>query len=161
MAVKLREMTEEEFQRFYRWSLENQTRELMAQLHLSREAAEQSAEKELAEMLPEGLCTEHNHLLTILEEEESVGFVWLLYEEFEGRKQSFICDFALWEAKRGKGYGVAAMQLAEELAAKDGCQESVLFVTDDNLAARALYSKCGYRVLRQKDYGKFMVKPLG
>ena len=115
---------------------------------------------EVAGMLPDGFNTEHNDLLTIVAEDENVGFIWTVHEEAEGRKQSFVCDFAIWESKRRKGYGAAALRLAEKNAAQAGCQNSVLFVRDDNHAARALYEKCGYQDLRHESYGRFMVKQL-
>ena len=161
MAVTIRNMTAEEFEAFFRWSVEQNVQELMEQLHLSEEEATRETLRELEQMLPDGLRTPHNHLMTVLDAGgESAGFIWMLYEEFEGRKQCFICDFAVWEPKRRKGYAAAALQLAEQHAAKAGCEECVLFVRDDNTPARSLYEKCGYRVLRQKDYGKFMIKKI-
>ncbi len=160
MAVTIRSMTEQEFETFRQWSVENHTKELMEEYHLPDEAAAQEAVAELTGMLPQGIHTDHNHLMTILEDTEAAGFIWTLHEEFQGRKQSFLCDFVIFQAKRRQGYATAALKLVEEAAVEAGCQESVLFVRDDNAAARALYRKCGYQVLRQKDYGKFMVKQI-
>ena len=162
MTVTIRPMTTDEFETFYQWSLQQQAKELAEELHISEETALQDATEELTQMLPDGLLTPHNYLMTIAEadSDESAGFIWTLHEEFEGRKQSFLCDFAFWESKRRKGYATAALHLTESLAAQMGCQESVLFVSDDNEAAKALYQKSGYHVLRQKDYGKFMIKTI-
>ena len=160
MSVKIRKMTTDEFEIVYQWSVEHNATELMEELHISEEKAIKASIAEVAEMLPDGFNTERNVFLTIVAEDENVGFIWTLHEETEGRKQSFICDFAIWESKRRKGYGVAALHLAEQNAVEAGCQESVLFVRDDNDAARALYQKCGYEVLRQAGCGKFMVKQL-
>ncbi len=160
MSVKIRRMTKNEFEIVYQWSVEHHAKELMEELHMSEEEAIKETIAEVAEMLPDGFNTEHNNLLMIVAENENVGFIWTLHEETEGRKQSFICDFAIWESKRRKGYGVAALYLAEKNAVEAGCHESVLYVGDDNDAARALYQKCGYEVLRQEGWGKFMVKQL-
>ena len=81
---------------------------------------------------------------------ESVGFIWTLQEEFQGKKQSFLCDLAIWESQRRKGYATAALQMAETAAAKAGCCESVLFVRDTNVAARALYEKSGTSRVRYR-----------
>jgi len=81
-------------------------------------------------------------------------------EETAGKKQSFVCDFVLWESKRRKGYATETLRLAERNAVEAGCQESVLFVAESNDAARALYEKCGYQILRQAGYGKYMIKQL-
>ena len=162
MSVTIRAMTPDEFRHFYQWSIEQQAAELMKERHISYEAAIQAAAKEVDEMLPDGLHTKHNYLMTITEAPrgESAGFLWTLHEYTAGKKQSFLCDFAIWESKRRRGYGAAALQLMEKQAIDAGCQESVLFVSDDNAAARALYEKCGYQVLRQSGCGKYMMKLL-
>ena len=162
MSVKIRKMTDGEFEYFLQWSIRHHAEELTEELHMSREEALREAAEEVAQMLPRGLQTEHNRLMTIEEESsgESAGFIWTIREEYEGRKQSFVCDFAIWEPKRRRGYGSRALRLAEEAAAEDGCRESVLFAADSNAAARALYEKSGYRLLRREGYGQYMVKPL-
>ena len=162
MSVTIRKMTDDEFERFYGWSIENHAKKLVEQLHISQEEAIRQTIEEVAEMLPNGLNSPNNDLVTIVEEEsgESAGFIWTLHEETMGRKQSFLCDFAIWETKRRKGYGQAALSLAEKKAKDAGCQESVLFVADDNAAAKALYEKCGYQPLRRKDHGQYMIKQL-
>lgn len=162
MFVKLRRMTNEEFESFYGWSIEHQAKELMEELRISQEEAISETIKEVAEMLPDGIDTPHNYFTTIVDSDsdENIGFVWTLHEVTEGRKQSFICDFAIWESKRRKGYASVALRLAENQAAEAGCVESVLFVKDNNTAATALYRKCGYQVLRQHGYGKYMIKQL-
>lgn len=162
MPVKLRKMTADEYEIFYRWSVEQQTAELMAQFGKNREEALRETVEEVGQMLPNGLHTENNHLLSVVERAsgEVAGFIWTVHEETGGRKQSFVCDFAIWEPKRRKGYGAAALRLAEQYAAEAGCQESVLFVADVNTAAKALYEKSGYKVLRSEGRGTYMVKKL-
>ena len=162
MAVRIRPMTAAEYEYFYQWSFRHQAAELMDELHISQEDAIKAASKELTEMLPDGLSTEHNHLMSIIEGEAEtvVGFIWTIHEETSGRKQSFLCDFAIWESSRRKGYATAALHLTEMNAVNAGCQESVLFVADWNNAAKALYEKCGYHILRQESHGYYMIKQL-
>ena len=157
--MTIRPMTAAEFDAFYRWSRENHARELMDEQNLSREAAMAEAEAELARMLPRGMDTADNHLMTI-EAGEPVGFLWTLHEETDGKKQSFLCDLAIWVPHRRRGYARAALARMEQLAAEAGCLQSVLFVSDRNEAARALYEKCGYQILRPFSYGNFIVKEL-
>ena len=162
MPVRIRKMTIYEFENFCRWSVEQQAAELMEEYRMFREEAVKKAGEEVMQMLPGGLRTPHHNLMTIEETDtgENVGFIWTIYEETDGRKQSFVCDFAIWETKRRKGYAAAALRMAEENAAESGCSESVLFVADRNGAARALYRKCGYQFLRPAGYGKYLVKQL-
>ena len=160
MSVAIRKMTYEEFGQFYQWSVEQQAKELMEELHIAWEDAMKSAIAEISEMLPDGFHTKRHQLMTVVAEDENAGFIWTLHEETNGRMQSFICDFAIWESQRRRGYGSAALYLAEKQAAEFGCRESVLFVKDNNAAAIALYQKAGYRVLRQAGCGMYMIKQL-
>lgn len=161
MTVTIRNMTEEEFEFFRRWSVKQQTRELMEELQMSHDAAARKAAEEVAEMLPDGFRTENHTFLTVMAEEENVGFLWAIDEEFEGEKQCFLCDFAIWEPHRRKGYGEAALCLAQAQAHAAGREKIVLFVRDNNHIARHLYEKCGYGFLRQEGYGRYMAKKLG
>ena len=162
MPIKIRKMTEDEFSYVYQWSVEQNTKELMKELHMSEEEAVKETVEEVSRMLPIGLETPDNYLMSIVESDSGkvVGFIWTLHELTAGRKQNFICDLAVWESEHRKGYGEAAIYLTEKKAAEAGCQEVVLFVNDNNHAAKALYRKCGFEVLRQENYGKYMIKRL-
>jgi len=160
MPVTIQKMTKEEFERFLQWSIEDHAKELMEEFQISHERALKDAQAEVSQMLPDGIHTKNNDLMTITASGKNVGFIWTLYEETNGQKQCFLCDFAIWEPNRRNGYGEAALRLIEEKAAALGSQESVLFVRDGNDAANALYHKCGYRLLRQEGCGKYMIKQL-
>ena len=162
MSIKIRKMTNDEFEKFYQWSVTDHARELMEEAQMTQDEAVKKSKAEVAQMLPEGLDTEDNYLTSVVEEDngEVVGFIWTLHEETAGKKQSFVCDFVIWDSKRRKGYGTAAMRLAEKNAREAGCVESVLFVADGNDVARTLYQKCGYQILRQAEYGTYMIKQL-
>lgn len=160
MPITIRNMTQQAYDAFYRWSVEQHTAELMEQKCIPWKEASKEASEELSGMLPDGLQTEHNYLMTIVSGEKSIGYIWTLHEETDGKKQSFLCDFAIREDKRRKGYGTEALRLMEKQAADAGCVESILFVADRNAEARMLYEKSDYRVLRQAGYGKYMIKEL-
>ena len=162
MSVILRRMTDAEFEAFCAYSVQDQAKEMMQQNHLPQEAALAEAQKELAEMLPDGIHTEHHSLITIEDAQSNVpvGFLWTIHEETDGKSQSFLCDFVIHAEYRRKGYAAAALHAMEQMAKRTGCEESVLFVANTNAAANALYEKCGYRFLRQMDDGKYMIKQL-
>ena len=162
MKIELRRMNLEEYKIFYDRSFRHHMQELMDEEHMSREEAEKETTKELAEMLPEGMDTKDNFLMCIhrSEDDEWIGYIWTLHEMTEGVKQNFICDFEIYEDYRRKGYAKETLELMEKEAKIAGCAESVLFVTYDNEAASALYEKCGYRFLRDMEYGRYMKKVL-
>jgi ribosomal protein S18 acetylase RimI-like enzyme len=58
---------------------------------------------------------------------------------------SFIYDISVDEALRGRGYGRAAIRLAEEEARRNGLHALALSVFGQNVIARAFYESLGYR----------------
>ena len=98
MKVSLRRMDQEEYDVFYQRSFEHHVRELIMEEKMPEKAAEKETTEELRAMLPEGPNTENNYLMTIFDEkEEPAGFIWTLHEYSEDIKQSFLCDFEIYE----------------------------------------------------------------
>ena len=161
--IILRKMNKEEYDMFYRLSFEHHVNELMDEEHMTRSEAGKETESELREMLPLGLDSENNNLMTVRmkDSEEQIGFIWTVYEMFQGVKQSFICDFEIYEKYRRRGFASETLKAIEEMSKEDGCEESVLFVADVNEAAKNLYEKNGYKFLREMGYGKFLKKSIG
>jgi ribosomal protein S18 acetylase RimI-like enzyme len=72
-----------------------------------------------------------------------VGYLWIA-PEAEGSDAWWVFDIGVDENHRGAGYGRAAMQLAEQAAAKHGAVTLGLNVFGYNTVARALYDSLGY-----------------
>jgi ribosomal protein S18 acetylase RimI-like enzyme len=72
-----------------------------------------------------------------------VGYLWIA-PEAEGSDAWWVFDIGVDENHRGAGYGRAAMQLAEQAAAKHGAVTIGLNVFGYNAVARALYDSLGY-----------------
>lgn len=160
MSVTLSRMSETEYSEFYRMSFENHVEELIRKENLLIDEAERETRAELDEMLPLGLDTPDNYLLSVGLQDIAVGYIWFLTELVDGVRQAFICDFLIYENYRGRGYGQSALSQMEKKASELMCSESILFVEEDNTAARKLYSKCGYNMVRRHNYGYFMKKPI-
>lgn len=162
MKIKLRKMTLQEYDAFYDYSSNQHANELMWELNIPFDKALQETETELKEMLPDGLDTKDNSLMVIedMSDGKSVGFMWFLYELTNDVQQVFLCDFVIQKQERKKGYATAALYEMEKNAVSRGCEESVLFVANENLPAQNLYTKCGYDFLRNNGNGMFMKKKL-
>lgn len=157
-SVTLEPMSPVEFAAFWEESFQHHVRELTEQEGLSQEQARAETERELSEMLPDGLDTPDNYLLTVCAGGRNVGFLWFLTELHKNTRQAFLCDFAIHPTERRKGYAQSALEKWEAKAHSLGCRECVLFVSDTNPAARALYDKCGYRAARKHGYGEYRIK---
>ncbi len=84
--------------------------------------------------------------------------LWLAERESGGRQVIFIYDVEIDEAHRGKGYGRAAMELAEEQARALGIGRIELNVFGGNEVARKLYLSLGY-VETSVQMGKDLERP--
>ena len=162
MNIQLRKMTAQEYSDFYEYSKNHHAEELMKELNMTPDEALIETEQELIEMLPDGLNTADNFLFVIegLADRKKVGFMWYLFESTDHVKQVFLCDFVIQERDRRKGYATAALYEMEKHAGDNGSRESLLFVANDNTAAKKLYAGCGYGFLKNGDYGVFLKKTL-
>lgn len=161
MAITLVPMTSEEYEKFFQMSRDNQVNDLVAG-GMSREDAISSTEAELAQLLPDGQDTEQNFLMMIKKEEDltEVGYIWTIHEFTNDSMQSFLCDLAIYEEYRGNGFAGEAISQMEKSAYTYGCEESILFVKNDNTKAIELYQSLGYQFFRDEGDGSYMRKKL-
>ena len=85
------------------------------------------------------------------------------FSTFRARPLLNIHDLAVVPGRRGGGVGRALLGAAEALARDAGCCKLTLEVQDDNLPARTLYERFGFRDVVYGDSGptRFMSKSLG
>jgi ribosomal protein S18 acetylase RimI-like enzyme len=89
-----------------------------------------------------------------------VGF--LGYSTFQAMPLLNIHDLAVLPQHRGRGVGRALLDAVEQTANATGCCRLTLEVLEDNLPARQLYERFGFRDVRYGDSGptRFLGKPL-
>ena len=104
--VKLEIMNEDEYNAYISLSTEEHINELVEEENLSLEEANEAAKNDLLDMLPEGLYTDSNYIMKIVDDsmKQTVGFIWTLHEFHEGKKQSFICELGIYDQYRRNGY---------------------------------------------------------
>ena len=159
--MMLRKMTEEEYARFKDDSIAEYAQDLICGSGLDSESAFFRAEREFNEELPDGLETEGQYLMMILDDaDENVGYIWFSIEEEKGVKRVWLADFLIYEEERGKGHAIAALTEMEKMAKEAGCSESALYVWDHNPAGYGLYQKCGYQIFVRQQGGALMKKSL-
>jgi GNAT superfamily N-acetyltransferase len=106
--------------------------------------AEDRAEAQFRELLPDGLATADQRLWSIRDGEgEHVGILWV------GPRPSlpgalWIWDIAVEPEARGRGYGQAALEALHEWAREQGYERVGLHVFGANEVARRLYRRVGY-----------------
>jgi len=140
-------MTAMEFQRYLKPAIRG-----YAQLHVRAgdvdpKQALKKAKADYAQLLPKGIASPGHHLYAITRAEDGkpIGMAWFELKQRHGKRKAFIFDFAIDKAQRGKGFGAQAMSAIEQQARVLGAVVVELHVFGENLPARALYEKCGYR----------------
>ncbi len=146
VTVTLRHPTGDEYDRWSVAMWEEYVDDLVASGTMTREAAQQKARREDAELLPDGLATPGQLILRVEAGGQPIGWIWMaLHNPRAEPGVGFIYDISIDEAFRGRGYGRSAMQVAEEEARRNGLHALALSVFGQNVVARALYSGLGYR----------------
>jgi RimJ/RimL family protein N-acetyltransferase len=149
--VRLVPMTEEDFASYFRRAVPEYAQEHVAAGNWSPAEAQQRAEKEFRDLLPQGVASPDQHLFTILGagddgEETKVGMVWFAVDPKRPRPFAWVYDFLVQPEYRRRGYGRAAFLALEDQVRALGLARIELHVFGHNLPARAVYESLGYEV---------------
>lgn len=107
------------------------------------ERALQVSREQHAELLPDGLATEHHRFFVGRVDDAQVGTLWIGTE----RPMAFVYDVVVDEAVRRRGYGGGLMRAGALWAREHGSHALGLNVFGYNRGARALYESLGYEVV--------------
>ena len=157
MRVRLRPMTEAEYDGFARSRRRDYAAQIAAGGDVSPADAREKADHDLASILPRGRATD-GHLFLRAEDEagEPVGHLWLaLCGPGGARASAWVYDVWVERALRGRGFGRAIMEAAEREARRHGLGRIGLNVFGYNAAAIGLYRSLGYHVSAMQ-----MTKPI-
>lgn len=156
MQIRLDPMTPAQYGEWLPLMLEGYAADIAESRLVPLTAAREEANKQIDELLPDGVDTPDHHLLTAYDVDEPVGSLWLRIHDEQGMRRAFVFLVVVDEARRGRGYGRAIMLAGEVYARAQGASVMALSVFGPNEAARSLYAKIGYQVTRLT-----MQKPLG
>jgi ribosomal protein S18 acetylase RimI-like enzyme len=141
-------MTEDEFKVYLKRSIESYAQEHVKAGNWDSSDALQKAEKEFFQLLPDGIASKQQHLLSIEDGDTGVqvGLIWFAEKLQASRPSAFIYDFLIYEEYRKKGYGKQTLTTLEEKVKELGIETISLHVFGHNQAAIDLYQKAGYEV---------------
>ena len=143
-SVRLRPITAAEFPAFVAASKEGYAEGIELHGGQTREAALQKAEADFPAVLPMGLDTPGHFIFAVEADDVAVGRLWLAEREMAGRRVLYVYDISINPEHQGRGYGRAAMRLAEDEARSRGIDRIDLNVFGGNDVARRLYRSLGY-----------------
>ncbi|MBV8659090.1 MAG: GNAT family N-acetyltransferase [Burkholderiales bacterium] len=112
------------------------------------ETALARSKTELGRLLPQGLATPDNQLLTIVDETgEAVGVLWWAAVEQAGVRNPFIYEIRIHPRHRRQGHAKRALQALESIVRELGYTRLGLHVFAYNEGAQALYRALGFEVM--------------
>jgi len=163
--IELQKMTVEEFESI----MEKSFLEYISDLEVYREEFEENfdaspkmfAEKQWAQMLPNGINTENNYFWIIkkLDSVEPIGHLWLV--KYPEKKVTFISDIFLRKEYRGAGYGTFVIKFVEKIAKVDHLSKVIwLHVFKHNPRAVKLYERIGFENIDEDFTGYRMIKKI-
>ncbi len=110
------------------------------------EEAQTKANDDMAKLLPEGLSSKDQFVMTMKDSDRWVGTLWFGIRGAADNRKAFIFDIVVNENERGKKYGEKALTILEAQVKNLGLAHIGLHVFGHNLIARKLYEKLGYDI---------------
>jgi GNAT superfamily N-acetyltransferase len=143
MALSLRPMNEEEF---VRWlpSTRDWYAEDIVRSGIDEDTARRKAIEDTEDLFPEEKPSPDQFVFVVEADGDAVGDLWFAERELGLGRCLWIYDIRIDESQRGRGYGKAAMLLAEDEARQRGYNRIALNVFGGNDVARSLYLSLGY-----------------
>lgn len=115
-------------------------------------------DRQMAELMPNGIESDGNYLYTFLNEDDQViGYAWCSDKENSMRLIAYI---GVKEAFRRRGYAKQIMEIICRDAKQAGVSVMALGVEKNNLPATHLYEKDGFNIIGEEDIRFVMVKEL-
>jgi len=143
-TVRLRPITDEEFPTFLAVSKAGYAHDIEVHGGQTHEAAQEKAGADFPAALPLGLETPGHFIFIVEADGQPVGRLWLAERQLGGRRVLYVYDISIDPDQQGRGYGRAAMRLAEDEARARGIGRIELNVFGGNDVARGLYRSLGY-----------------
>jgi ribosomal protein S18 acetylase RimI-like enzyme len=145
--VSLRPMTRAEFDEWLPRQLAGYAAQIAASGAMPEAEAWEKARRDTARSFGAGYDTPGQLLFLVLAGQRPVGSLWLAVPGPDpDQRMAWVYDIEVDEEHRGRGYGRAAMRLAENEVRSRGMTSLGLNVFGQNAVARALYESLGYEV---------------
>ena len=145
VAVAIRQMSNDEFERWLPQMRKDYAQGMAEEGGVPAEAARAKAAEEMERLFPDGLPSSAQSVFAVEADGKRVGELWVAERDEQlHRGALWIFHVRIDEHHRGRGYGRAAMLLAEGEARHRGLDRIALNVFGGNAVARGLYRSLGY-----------------
>jgi ribosomal protein S18 acetylase RimI-like enzyme len=141
-------MTQEDYLAYLEYFIPDYADEIGSNYGMSKSDSLARARHEISELLPEGVNTHGQILLSIVAKlnlsERHVGYLW--YKPDAEMRTVFIYDFYIFNSFQGEGLGKKSLRAFEESLQGKGFKEIRLRVAGDNARALHIYESSGFGV---------------
>jgi ribosomal protein S18 acetylase RimI-like enzyme len=154
--LRLRSLTQDEFEQWLPRTEAGYAAQIAESGSMPAAEAAEKARLDTARRFSNGLDSPGQVLFRLMAADQPVGWLWLNVPTIGGDPlMAWVNDIEVEAEYRGRGFGRAAMLLAEREARARGMTSLGLNVHGRNTAALSLYDSLGYEVMTQQ-----MRKPL-
>ena len=144
MSIYLENMKQQTFKPFYEESIIEYAAEHVKSGDWEEEESIERARTEFENLLPEGLNTSNQYLLSVINNDVNIGYLWLHIFAFKEQKKCFIYDIKIKDTYRGHGLGTKTMECLEGYCKDKDVETIGLHVFGHNKRAVSLYNKMGF-----------------
>jgi ribosomal protein S18 acetylase RimI-like enzyme len=146
-ALRLRPATQAEYDEWMPRQMAGYAEHIAASGALSLDDAWEKARRDTARVFTAGLDSPGQLVFRVLAGDEPVGMLWLAVPGQDDPMMAWVYNIEIEPGYRGRGYGRAAMLLAEAEARDRGMTSIGLNVHGQNTVARSLYDSLGYATM--------------
>ena len=140
--ITLEPMQQEDFDRLLENEIKNYAADHVRNGNWPEEGSLERSRKKFETLLPDGVHSPNQHIWSLMEEENKIGFLWVQVKQ----DKAFIYDFVIHEEFRGKGYGKQALAAMDAKLRSMHVKDVGLHVFGDNSTAQELYKKMGFEI---------------
>ncbi|HZD87736.1 MAG TPA: GNAT family N-acetyltransferase [Gaiellaceae bacterium] len=144
MTVLLRPIRDDEFADWLTRMRDGYADDMVRNGGFSAERGKAKAAADVESLFPGGQPSGEQFVFVVEAAGEPVGHLWVAERDDTIHRSLFVYELHVEERCRGRGYGKAAMLLAEEEARRRGLARIALNVFGGNAVARGLYLSLGY-----------------
>jgi ribosomal protein S18 acetylase RimI-like enzyme len=149
MSSILKFMSEDTYSKYMEDAIPSYAHENIKSGRWPEERAIERSREDHKKLLPDGIQTKNNHFFEIrsVDNDHSVGYLWIAIEDNFGSRSAFIYDIAISKEHRRQGYAKRALKDLEKFVKDQNINSLSLHVFRQNSAAQSLYTALGYKVV--------------
>ena len=144
MSLYIENMNQQTFKVFYEESIIEYAAEHVKSGGWEEDGSIERARTEFENLLPDGLNTSNQYLLSVINNSVDIGYLWLHIFAVKEQKKCFIYDIKIKDTYRGHGLGTKTMECIEKYCKNKEVESIGLHVFGHNKRAVSLYNKMGF-----------------